>query len=249
MSKFFIPPESITKDTAVITGQEAHHIIQVMRLKTGECISAFDGSGTSYQGRIKEITRRSVTITIESAQKNLQKATLPITLIQAVPKKGKMEGILEKCTELGIDNIIPVRTERTIVSLSAAKASLCRQRWQRIALAAAKQCGRTTTPQISGLTPWTDILEIVERFDLKLIFYLDAKTRRLKDILRKEKGKVKNIVFLIGPEGDFSPQEIEQAITKGCIPVSLGELVLKVDTAAIAALAMINYELENRDSY
>lgn len=243
MSRFFIPPESITKDTAVITGQEAHHIIQVMRLKTGGCIRAFDGSGTSYQGRIKEITRGCVTITIESVQKNPQKATPPITLIQALPKKGKMEGIIEKCTELGIDRIIPVKTERTIVTLSAGKVSLWQQRWQRIALAAAKQCGRTTTPQISSLTDWTDILTRLEKFELKLIFCLDAKTQKIQDILREKKGGIKNAAFLIGPEGDFTPQEINQAINKGCLPVSLGELVLKVDTAAIAALAMINYEL------
>ncbi|MFH1245709.1 MAG: 16S rRNA (uracil(1498)-N(3))-methyltransferase, partial [Candidatus Omnitrophota bacterium] len=244
MSKFFVPAEAVKGNIAVIKGKEAHHITRVMRLREGERISAFDGSGKSYQGIIKETRRGSVTITIESAHNSTSENTPHITLIQALPKKEKIDYIIEKCTELGIDSVIPVTTERTIVKLSEEKAFLCQQRWQKIALAASKQCGRTTTPVISKVTLWTDILDILEKFELKLIFCLDPKTQRLKDVLRKEKAQIKNIAFLIGPEGDFSPQEIEAALSRGCLPVSLGELVLKVDTAAIAALAMLNYELQ-----
>ncbi len=215
--------------------------MDVIRLKRGERIQAFDGSGRLYQGKILDTAHRKVKLRIEHARKDTQRSDLKITLVQALPKKNKMDYIVEKCTELGVKAIIPTQTARTIVRIDKDKMSLRRLRWQRIAREAAKQCGRTTIPEVKDLTSWPDVLSCLDNFDLKLLPCLSAKTRKLKDVLRT-KNRFRNIILFVGPEGDFTPEEIRQVCNSGCHPVSLGANVLKTDTAAVSVLAMVNYE-------
>ena len=249
MSKFFIPPECIKGNLALIVGQEAHHILDVMRLKKQDRITAFDGTGKLYEGKILDTANKKVKVQIEHVVQDSQKTDLEITLAQGLPKKNKMEYIIEKCTELGIDLIMPTQTTRTIVKLDRVRFASRKLRWQKIAREAAKQCGRTTIPQVQGLSPWPTVLSALSDFDLKLLFSLVSlvslgkQTQRLKDVLRAY-NKAKKIILLIGPEGDFTPEEVRGALNAGCIAVSLGKNILKSDTAAISALAMINYELK-----
>jgi len=243
MSKFFISPESIQGDLALISGLEAHHILDVMRLKKGDQIEAFDGEGAFYQGRIIDTTNKKVKIKIQAVRKALKTSRLKVTLIQALPKKNKMDYIIEKCTELGIDSIIPLQTTRTIVKLKKERQIMRQRRWERIARAAAKQCGRSVIPQIKRLSSWSAILSALDNFDLKLLPCLSQEAQKIKDVLRIQK-RTKSIAIFIGPEGGFTPQELTQAKDAGCLAVSLGANVLKSDTAAVSALAMINYELK-----
>ena len=253
MSKFFVPPECIKGNIAIITGDQAHHILDVMRLKKGDRIRAFDGTGKLYEGKILDTWDKKVRLKVESMQETLPVSNLEITLVQALPKKNKMDYIIEKCTELGVDSIIPVQTARTIVKLDREKQTLRKMRWQRIAREAAKQCARTTIPRVANLTSWQNMLSALSGFDLKLTFCLSERTKNIKHVLRglnkprspaaQGRGKVKRIALFIGPEGDFTPEELRQAEDFGCITVSLGENVLKSDTAAVSALAMVNYEL------
>jgi 16S rRNA (uracil1498-N3)-methyltransferase len=249
MSKFFVHPEHIKGDKAIITGQEAHHILDVMRLKKQDRITAFDGTGKLYEGKILDTTNKKVKVQIEHVLQDSQKTDLEITLAQGLPKKNKMDYIIEKCTELGIDLIMPTQTTRTIVKLDRVRFASRKLRWQKVAREAAKQCGRTTIPQVQGLSPWPTVLSALSDFDLKLLFSLVSlvslgkQTQRLKDVLRTH-NKAKRIILLIGPEGDFTPEEVRGALNAGCIAVSLGKNILKSDTAAISALAMINYELK-----
>lgn len=249
MSKFFVHPEHIKGDKAIITGQEAHHILDVMRLKKQDRITAFDGTGKLYEGKILDTTNKKVKVQIEHVVQDSQKTDLEITLAQGLPKKNKMDYIIEKCTELGIDLIMPTQTTRTIVKLDRVRFASRKLRWQKVAREAAKQCGRTTIPQVQGLSPWPTVLSALSDFDLKLLFSLVSlvslgkQTQRLKDVLRAY-NKAKKIILLIGPEGDFTPEEVRGALNAGCIAVSLGKNILKSDTAAISALAMINYELK-----
>lgn len=242
MSRFYLPPEYIKGNIAVIVGEEAHHILDVMRLKKADRIQAFDGKGALYQGRILDTAYKKVKLKIERVQQDLQVPNLEITLVQALPKKNKMDYIIEKCTELGVDSIIPIQTGRTIVKLYRTKEAIRKRRWLKIAQEAAKQSGRTTIPQVKNLTPWPDVLSILGDFDLKLLLCLSEETRKIKDVLRPQ-NKPRRIILFIGPEGDFTPDEIRQACACGCLAVSLGANVLKSDTAAVTALAMINYEL------
>ncbi len=258
MSKFVIPPECIKGNLALIVGREAHHILDVMRLKKQDRITAFDGTGKLYEGKILDTTNKKVKVQIEHVVQDSQKTDLEITLAQGLPKKNKMDYIIEKCTELGIDLIMPTQTTRTIVKLDRVRFASRKLRWQKVAREAAKQCGRTTIPQVQGLSPWPTVLSALSDFDLKLLFSLVSlgkQTQRLKDVLRAynkspspaaagEGSKAKKIILLIGPEGDFTPEEVRGALNAGCIAVSLGKNILKSDTAAISALAMINYELK-----
>jgi 16S rRNA (uracil1498-N3)-methyltransferase len=163
-----------------------------------------------------------------------------ITLAQALPKKQKFDTVIEKATELGVEKIIPLITERTIVRLNAADYKQKKSRWEAIAISAAKQSGRTKIPVVAAPQAFLDFLPCLKNFDLGLIFCLEPQAQPLKEILR-QKAKQKNVLALIGPEGDFSPQETEQALNYGAIAASLGRLVLKTDTASIAVLSILTY--------
>lgn len=244
MAKFFVPPESVTGETALIKGKEAHHILDVLRLQKGDLIQTFDGTGKVYQAEIIQAKDKQVKLKINSvlAQKKIR--SVNIALVQALPKKQKIEFIIEKCTELGVDLIIPAQTARTVVRLDQKKAGARHLRWRRIAEQAAQQSGRTTIPQIEKLKFWPEVLGLLSDFDLKLLACLSPQTKPLQQVLRSQ-NKIKKVALLIGPEGDFTPAEITQAQAAGCIAVSLGNNVLKTDTAAVAALAILNYELQS----
>ena len=241
MSRFFVPQECIRGDIALITGREAHHILKVMRLKKGDHIEVFDGSGRRYKGKILDTYAKKLKLKIKSVQQQRQNSNLQLALGQALPKKNKMDYIVEKATELGVDVIIPLQTARTIVKLDKTKQLTRQKRWQMIAQEAAKQSGRTTVPDVKKLSTWPDVLSLND-FDLKLLPCLNEKAQQIKDILRAQ-NKTKRIILFIGPEGGFTPSEIEKAIDAGCTAVSLGANVLKSDTATVSALAMVNYEL------
>lgn len=243
MRRFFVSQECIQGRIAVIAGEEAHHILDVIRLKQGDRLQAIDGTGKLYQGTILETARRKVKIRLESVLEKAKSSGLEIVLIQALLKKNKMDYIVEKCTEAGVSLIVPTKTTRSIVRLDQAQLTSRKKRWRRIAQETAKQCRRTTIPQIRDLVAWPDVLSSLGNFDLKLLFSLSAESLRLKKVLRKH-NRAKKVAILIGPEGDFAPGEITQAQDSGWIAVSLGKNVLKSDTAAISALAMVNYELQ-----
>ncbi|MFH1046021.1 MAG: 16S rRNA (uracil(1498)-N(3))-methyltransferase [Candidatus Omnitrophota bacterium] len=243
MSKFFAPPKYIKGDHAVISGDEAHHIVDVMRLKAEDHLQFFDGTGKIYAGRIVSVSpEKVVKIAITLIKTDTGQREVEITLAQALPKKKKMEYIIGKCTELGVDVIIPVATARTVIRLEKERAGRKNARWQKIAQEAAKQCGRATITDIRPMSSWQKIINAADHYDFKLLPCLSEKTKPLKEVLREQTG-LKSIIVCIGPEGGFTPQEIDQAQKYGFSAVSLGKNVLKSDTAAIAVLAMINYEL------
>ncbi len=256
MSRFFVPKESVKADTIYVTGKEAHHILDVMRLKVLDEVVVFDGTGREYTGIVKTADRRSLEVQIKSVRESSCRERGPhLTLIQAITKKDKMDYITEKATELGVSRIIPVTTERTIPEWSETKKGAIVERWRKIAQEAAKQCGRSDVPEVSPIMLFRDCFALynsslrssgaglamtVLDHDLKLIAVLSDKAIKLKDALKNGSGK--NITIAIGPEGDFTPEEAEYALNAGFKIISLGERVLKSDTAGLSALSMINYE-------
>jgi len=166
---------------------------------------------------------------------------ISITLACAIPKKAKIDYIIEKCTELGIDRIIPIITERTIVRFTTEKAENRHKRWQKISQEASKQCGRIKFPLIEQVLNFNKAIEKAGEYDLALIPNLEPKNKSLKDTIHGFSGK--SIIAFIGPEGDFTKAEVELAKKNGCIGVSLGELVLKVDTAALGLTAFLRLGL------
>lgn len=242
MSRFYIPSGSIKDDKIQISGKEAHHILNVMRLKVSDEITVFDGTGTEYTGIIEDVRRNHLGIKITQKRNITSGERFDIALIQSVPKKNKMGYIVEKATELGVNVIIPVITARTIPEWSEAKKGARIGRWEKIAQEAAKQSGRTSLPSINPLSTLQEALKYVNGYDMKLIAVLNEKTVKLKDILRGAPGG--KIAIAIGPEGDFTAQETEEAQKLGFKAVTLGPRVLKSDTAALAVISMVNYEYQ-----
>jgi 16S rRNA (uracil1498-N3)-methyltransferase len=241
MGRFYVPPSAVRGRLITITGGEAHHILDVMRLKALDKVVAFDGTGREYIGFIKDTKRKSLTVEIVETRTPLGKETSKVTLIQAIPKKEKMDYIVEKATELGVSSIIPVITRRTIVSWGLEKKLSSAARWRRIATSAAKQCGRTDIPAVSDVKDFQDLLKDAADYDLKLIAALSDDTVRLKSVIKDFKGG--KLAAAIGPEGDFTPSEVDSAVKANFRIVSLGRRVLKSDTAGLAVLAVLNYEL------
>ena len=242
MSRFYIKPEDIRGDDIYIGGDEAHHILDVMRLKRGDRVIAFDGLGNEYNGLISEAKRKSLVISIQSRREQ-PALKAKITLAQAIPRSEKMDYIVQKCTELGVSSIIPMVTERTVVKLDKSREARRRARWIKIATGAAKQCGRSDVPEIKKVLGFKDIFRSVENYALKIMPSLTGERKCLTDLVSNR--KCENIIVFIGPEGGFSPKEIELAVDCKVNPVSLGPYILKSDTAAVATLAILNCVLNN----
>lgn len=241
--RFYVSPESIFLDRNIIEVKdmgEVHHIRDVMRLKKGNAVDVFDGVSKEYSGAIKEIGKNLVVIEIKGQREVKSKPPYNATLYQAIPKKGKMDFIIEKAVELGIDRIVPVVTERTIVAPIKAKSDRKVARWRNIARSASKQCGRVKLPAISDMVRFNNALLEAEKNDLVIFAALDREARPLREILKGFEPKT--IAIFVGPEGDFSQKEIAAAKGQGSIIASLGAPVLRVETAAIYILSCLNYE-------
>lgn len=215
--------------------EQIHHLKDVLRLKEQDKIIICDGKGNNYECAVEKIGEA---VALKILHKMLTpKSDFSLTVACAIPKKAKMDDIIDKLTQLGVDTIIPIETERVIVKVDDDKKLSRFKRWQKIAISSSQQSQRCNIPVIE---PIQDIKEIIKKsgnFDLKLIPTLDGQRKKLRDVLLNR--QTKDIIALIGPEGDFSPQEVELAIKAGFIPISLGELVLRVDTAAIAVASYI----------
>lgn len=241
MELFFIKPEDICGEFLYIRNSEAHHIKDVLRYKEGDNLSLFDGEGGLYRGEVVEIKGKEIKVKILDREKKKKKPPF-FHLVQAIPKKGKMDLIVEKVAELGIDEITPVITERTVARLSEEKEKKLKERWNKIALAAVKQSKRFFVPTIKEIKTFSQALDELRGDSLLLIPHLGEKNLMLKQ-LDWAKYRKNDIFMFIGPEGDFTPEEITLAKRKGAISVSLGEAVLRSETAAIYLLSVLNYEL------
>ena len=242
MHRFYLP----NLQQPVLAADEAHHAIHVLRLKVGDMVNVFNGRGHEAQAQIAEITRDSVRLTI------LQHSGAPslpchITLAQAIPKKS-MDLIVQKAAELGVTSIVPLMSERTLVKIDEDAKRV--ERWRGIALDACKQCGNNWLPEIQPPQKARDFLNALGKFDLQLIASLQPDAKPLKQILSStpllQHSNSPSVLILIGPEGDFTPAELSLAKSAGCLPLSLGPLVLRAETAALYALSILHHELQNR---
>ncbi|MGE4357271.1 MAG: 16S rRNA (uracil(1498)-N(3))-methyltransferase [Candidatus Omnitrophota bacterium] len=242
MEQFWVDPEDIEGEFLYLREPEVHHIKDVLRHKKGDILNLFDGEGGVYQGEILDFEKRRIKVKILSKEYRKKKPPF-FHLVQAIPKKDKMDFIVEKATELGVDEIIPVITERTIVRPSKEKEKILLERWRKISLAAVKQSGRIFMPCIEEIENFSQVLEKIPKDGVYLIPYVEEKKTTLKKLEWEKFKSKKDIYFFIGPEGDFSPREIKLAKSRGFIPLTLGEAVLKSDTASLYLLSVLNYEL------
>ncbi len=248
MHRFFIPQIfSDQKFIKLTDHKEIHHLKNVLRHKKGDDIEIFDRKGGQGQAQITQLSDSLVELTIQAFQRNIPDRP-PICLACAIPKRAKFETIIEKCTELGVDEIIPLQTKRSEVNLKGERARKKKQRYQAIAINAAKQCQRKTVPEIKDPVLFPKALELINNNGhLALIAVLSEKQKTIANLLKKNYS-FKRIIIFVGPEGDFTKDELELAFKHKCEPVTLGPTTLKVDTAAIISVALISQMLHERKS-
>ncbi len=236
MHRFFIPNADFKQSKIVLTdSKEIHHCVHVLRLKKGNPVAIFNKNNEEGEGKLFEISANKVTIEIKSSRAIDIKFPL-ITLACAMPKKSKFETIIEKATELGVYEIIPLQTKRTEIILKGDREEKRLTRFQTVAINAAKQSKRVNVPQILPVMEFSKALDYLKQNTTVIIPSLLGERVPLFRALEQTKN-AQRISFLIGPEGDFTPEEYLLAQTAGCLSVSLGETVLKVETAALCVVA------------
>ncbi|ADL68708.1 protein of unknown function DUF558 [Thermoanaerobacterium thermosaccharolyticum DSM 571] len=233
--------EDIKDGIVRINGDDAHHIIDVLRFKIGTKLIISNGKN-QYIVSILDIENSSVILKIIEEYNQVVESPINITLYQGLPKSDKMDLIIQKCTEIGIKKIVPVETEFSTIKIKEKNIYNKINRWKKISLEASKQSGRSIVPDVLVPVGFKDALESLNEFDLCLIPYEKETNMRLKDVLKKN-FNAKNICVFIGPEGGFSENEIMAAIEYGAIPVTLGPRILRTETAGIVTSSIILYEL------
>jgi len=223
-----------------IQGSEVRHIRRVLRLDTGDEIVVFDGSGKDYRGIIVKGGSSSVVIQIQNISPSRKESHLGITLAQSLLKGEKMDYLIQKATELGVKKIIPFFSSRSNPLLERTKRMNRHHRWEKIAIGASKQCGRGMVPEIEPLKDYSEMLRTSSR-NFLCIMLCEKEGKRLREILSKSKEKME-ICFVVGPEGGFSHEEVMAAKEKGFIPVTLGERILRAETASLCLLSILQYE-------
>lgn len=241
MPKYFVLPENITGDTIVITGEDAKHLATVLRSEEGDFVEVCDGCGIDYSCEITDVDKKEVTLKINEKTKCQSEPKTKITLFQGLPKADKMEMIIQKCVELGIEKIVPVATHRAVVKLDKKDSVKKIERWQKIAESAAKQSGRGIIPQIGDVVTFKEAVKLGAMAQGAIIPYEHEEKRGIREFVKSFSGN--EVAIFIGPEGGFADEEIELAMENGILSVSLGKRILRTETAGMATVAILLYEL------
>jgi 16S rRNA (uracil1498-N3)-methyltransferase len=248
MHRFYIPPENWNSDALALTGSEAHHARDVLRMKSGEKVVLFNGRGREITAEIVDPGGSGIRL------RKLHEAGTPplhcrIVLGQAIPKGKNMDLIVQKAVEIGAAEIAPIISDRTIVQIDSESAMQKQTKWHQIAIEAAKQCGQNWLPRVHVPRKLAEFFSAApeDSFDLRFIGSLQPDAQHLKKILAdyssEHRLRPQSVLMLIGPEGDFTPAELALARSHGCRPISLGPIILRVETAAIYCLSVLSYEL------
>jgi 16S rRNA (uracil1498-N3)-methyltransferase len=247
MPRFYLPPEQCCTANLVLAGREAHHALHVLRLRRGDRVTVVDGAGRQFVCELREHDRDKVALAVVETH-SLPPLPCQVTLLQAVPKGKLIESIIQKATELGAVRIVPLLSERVATKLDAKAAADKAIKWRAVAIEAIKQCGAAWLPRVDvPLTP-EQFLQRGEQFELPLIASLQDDRQHPRkwflDFQTKHGRPPHSVCVWIGPEGDFTPAEVQAIQSAGALPISLGSLVLRTETAAIYCLSIFGYELQ-----
>ena len=248
MSKFFVKEDQINNNEIKILGDDVNHIKNVLRLSIGDEIKICNTeNSTNYICSIQEAQKDFILCTIIKKVENEAESNVDITVFQGLPKADKMELIIQKSTELGVNKFVPVALKRCIVKLDGKDKQKKIERWQKISEVAAKQCGRDLIPEIDSVRTIEEIKETIKEYDLFLVAYEQENKLSLKKVLKELKPKQDKIkiAFLIGPEGGLEENEAKQMKDNGAKVISLGKRILRTETVALSMTSIIMYELEN----
>jgi len=249
MHRFFVHELGLSLPTIPLGSQLtlpesiAHQIRDVLHLHKGERLILLDNSGDEFTAEVSKTERKSVEVQIVERHTGKSESSVTIVLCQGLLKSARFELVLEKGTELGVSVFAPVLCQRSTAGLGDAGPSKI-QRWRRIIQEAAEQCGRARLPELLPIRPFSQALADIPPDTLALIPWEEEQHRSLRTVLREHKGQQPNVVLFIGPEGGLTATEIQQAQQYGVQSVTLGQRILRAETAALAAVANVMYELE-----
>lgn len=245
MNRFFVDdPGAFSDRSVVITGEDVNHVKNVLRLKENDELIVSDGRGRDYHCRISGVTNEEIVADICDICDNFSELSTEITLFQGFPKGDKMELIIQKTVELGVTRIVPVMTKRTVVKLDDKKAKKKTERYNMIAESAAKQSGRGMIPEVTMPVSFAEAVSMAEKLDMNIIPYEEAEgVEYSRNIIKSIKGK-KSLGIFIGPEGGFAREEVEKALDAGASAITLGHRILRTETAGMAVVSIIMFELE-----
>jgi len=248
--RFFITPQQVEGEYIAIKGTDVNHIRNVLRLKSGDKLVVSDSENFEYDVRIKESAASGIKTEILE-RRPIEPTNCKIILIQAISKGSKMDMIARQATELGVNSIVPIITGRTVVRLDEEKKANKRQRWQKVAREAAEQSQRSTIPEILPIAGWGEALEMISSFNRVIVFWEETNKLFSKEALcigewmqECQDNKNRSYAVIIGPEGGFAPEEIDDLKERGASCFSLGRQILRTETASVVALGIILYELE-----
>ena len=248
MHRFYLPPEHCAGAALRLHGREAHHALRVLRVKYGEMVAVLDGIGNEFLCTVDNCSRDAVALSV-SLKNFMASPACRITLLVAVPKGKIIEDIIQKSVELGVHRIVPLLTERVATHLDAEAAADKRDKWQQVAIEAIKQCGAVWLPKIEMPVMIDQFLACGERFELSLVGSLQTERRHPRECFRefqtKHGRRPQSAAVWIGPEGDFTLDELKAIEAGGALPITLGALTLRVETAAVYCLSLLNYELKD----
>jgi len=246
MHRFYLPPESCLGDSLRLHGREAHHALHVLRLVRGARVTILDGVGNTLHCEVENPVKDSLALAVRERH-STPAPSCPLTLLVAVPKGKIIEDIIQKSVELGVQCVVPLLTERVVVQLDAAGAAARRDKWRQVAIEAIKQCGAAWLPRVELPQTIQTFLARGETIELPLVGSLQTERRHPREWLqafRHLHGRLpRNAGIWIGPEGDFTRSELQTIEASGAHPITLGELTLRVETAAIYCLSFLHYEL------
>lgn len=243
MHRFFISPDYIAPEDVVFPPEQAHQIRVVLRMLVGNKVLVLDNAGMMYKVVLTAVTRENVIGKIESHQLAIGEPTIELTLYQSFLKRDKFELVLQKCTELGVSRFVPIVTKRTLVQSTEMKENK-RKRWATILAEAAEQSQRGKIPKLETAVNFKTMLNQLPRYDAVLMMWEGDGGVSLKTAVA-ERAEIQNVAVLIGPEGGWTEQEVELAKAQNAQIITLGPRILRTETAAIVASALVLSELEN----
>ena len=247
MHRFYLPPSQTQGSTLTLPESESHHALHVLRVRERERVVVLDGMGHEYLCEVASIERNTVILEVRQKQ-SLPSLPYQITLAQAVTKAKTMDLIVQKATELGVHRIVPILSERSVSQIEEGAAPAKLERWHATMTEAVKQCGSPWLPQIEAPQSAQKFLSQPERFELSLVASLQPDARHprehFQNSLAERQRLPKSVCVWVGPEGDFTPAEINAIRQSGALPITLGRLILRSETAAIYCLSFLNYELQ-----
>ncbi|HET7220362.1 MAG TPA: 16S rRNA (uracil(1498)-N(3))-methyltransferase [Vicinamibacterales bacterium] len=243
--RFYAPDLDRSRSDVVLSGEESHHLVRVLRLVRGDEVVVFDGRGHEYLARVVRADRHATAVAVVDALAPSPEPPIAIVLAQAVLKGDKMDGVVRDATMAGVSRIVPLVSERTFAKLSSLARAHAVERWQRVAVSSAKQCRRSRLPDIEAPMQFLKWLETP--FEGRRLLLAEPQTGAAAHTLREvlDASAARPVCCIVGPEGGWTVEERRAAENAGCPPVTLGPMTLRADAAGLVAVSVVSFALEN----